>query len=136
MSEVSGEWRVASGEQKKPRYYRDLLVWQKSFDFADKVYDVTSSFPKEEVYGLTSQIRRSAVSIVSNIAEGSARNSTREFLHFISITKGSLAEIETQLMLAEKRRYLNKEALDILLKASDEISRMLTGLKRKLQESL
>lgn len=133
---MSSEIRVVSEEKRVARYYRDLLVWQKAFDFASDIYDATSTFPKDEIYGLTSQIRRASVSIASNIAEGAARNSTKEFLHFISITKGSLAEIETQLLLSERRNYLASESLNDLLKQTDEISRMLTGLRRKLQESL
>jgi four helix bundle protein len=133
---MSDEFRVVSEDKRVARYYRDLLVWQKSFDLANDVYEATSSFPKDEIYGLTSQIRRASVSIASNIAEGAARNSTKEFLHFISITKGSLAEIETQLLLAERRGYLASASLERILKQTDEISRMLTGLKRKLAESL
>ena len=125
-----------SDEKNRVRHYRDLIVWQKSFDLANHIYEATHHFPKDERYGLSSQIRRAAVSIPSNIAEGSSREGTKEFLHFISITKGSLAEIETQLMLAEKRSYLSTESLNQLLKQTDEISRMLTALKRKLQESL
>ena len=86
------------------RSFRDLLVWQKAMDLADSVYDVTAVFPKEEVYGMVSQLRRAAVSIPSNIAEGQGRNSTGEFLHFLGIAFGSLCEVETQIELSLRRK--------------------------------
>ena len=112
--------------------YRDLLVWQRAMNLAELVYKETSQFPKEEVYGLTSQMRRSAVSIPSNIAEGHARNSPAQFDQFLGISRGSLAELETQILLSEKLGFLKSEAKTLLLKQCDEVSRMLAGLKKSL----
>ena len=114
--------------------YRDLIVWQKSLDSVDLIYDVTESFPSKEVYGLTNQLRRAGVSIPSNIAEGHARQSTPEFIRFLSIARGSLAEVETQLIIANRRHYLQSDKLDNMMLLSDEISRMLVSLMNKLRE--
>lgn len=118
------------------RYYRELLVWQKGMDLVDMVYDHTQPMPREEMFGLTSQIRRSAVSVPSNLAEGHARSSTRDFLRFIAISKGSLAELETQLLIAERRHYIEKKAVNAMLDQCDEVNRMLTGLQKSLNEKL
>ena len=128
---MSGEWRVASGEV---RHYRDLLVWQKAVDWVEAIYDSTRSWPQDERFGLTSQIRRAAVSVPSNVAEGCARRSTAEFLRFLSIARGSLAEVETQIIIATRLGYLAQESQTALLEAADEISRMLAGLITKLEE--
>jgi four helix bundle protein len=128
---VSGEWRVASGEV---RHYRDLLVWQKAVDWVEAIYAATRSWPQDERFGLTSQIRRAAVSVPSNIAEGCARRSTAEFLRFLSIARGSLAEVETQIIVATRLSYLDQTSQTPLLEAADEISRMLAGLIAKLEE--
>jgi four helix bundle protein len=128
---VSGEWRVASGEV---RHYRDLLVWQKAVDWVEAIYAATRSWPQEERFGLTSQIRRAAVSVPSNVAEGCARRSTAEFLRFLSIARGSLAEVETQIIIAARLGYLAQESQTALLEAADELSRMLAGLITKLEE--
>ena len=112
--------------------YRDLIVWQKSLDLVDMIYDVTASFPATERYGLTNQLRRAGVSIPSNIAEGHARQSRQEFKRFLSIASGSLAEAETQLIIANRRHYLRSEKLEELMSLSDEISKMLASLMRKL----
>jgi four helix bundle protein len=82
--------------------YQDLEVWQKAMGLAENVYNCTMAFPKEEIYGLTSQIRRAAISIPSNIAEGASRAGTKEFLQFLHVARGSASELETQLLLAEK----------------------------------
>ena len=128
---MSGEWRVASGEV---RHYRDLLVWQKTMAWVEHVYAATRPWPADERFGLTSQVRRAAVSVASNIAEGCARRSTAEFLRFLSIARGSLAEAETQLMLGRRLGYLDDPQLEPLLDAADEISRMLSGLIAKLED--
>jgi four helix bundle protein len=128
---MSGEWRVASGEV---RHYRDLLVWQKALTWVELVYEESRSWPSDERFGLISQVRRAAVSVPSNIAEGCARRSTPEFLRFLSIARGSLAEVETQLILAQRLAYIEEAALTRLLEAADEISRMLSGLISKLEE--
>lgn len=118
----------------KVKSYRDLVAWQKAIAFADRIYDVTDAFPKHELYGLGAQLRRAAVSIPSNIAEGSARGS-KEFLHFLNIARGSLAEIETQLIIAEKRHYLIPEQMQKLLLSADELSRILMGLLKSIKSS-
>ena len=128
---MSGEWRVASGEV---RHYRDLLVWQKALTWVELVYAATREWPSDERFGMISQVRRACVSVPSNIAEGCARRSTPEFLRFLSIARGSLAEVETQLIIAQRLTYLEEAALTRLLDSADEISRMLSGLISKLEE--
>ena len=91
--------------------YRDLIVWQKSMELVERVYRMTRVFPKEELYGLSSQIRRAAVSIPSNIAEGQARKSTAEFLNFLSIAQGSRAEVETQTLIAQRLGYVTQNQI-------------------------
>jgi len=109
--------------------YRDLIIWQKSINLTKQVYILTQTFPKEEVYGLTSQIRRSSVSMPSNIAEGKGRNSDKEFIRFLQIALGSLYELQTQLELSLKLRYTNN--IDNLLKLSIEIEKMINSLITK-----
>lgn len=116
--------------------YRDLMVWQASIDLVEQVYCLTRHFPKQEMYGLSSQIQRAAVSIPSNIAEGHARDSTKEFLHHLSIGLGSLAELETQLILAERLYYLDKQILESVFSKTDKIGRMIRGLQRSLKLKL
>lgn len=128
---MSGEWRVTSGEV---RHYRDLLVWQKAVAWVEVVYAATRTWPSDERFGLTSQIRRAAVSVPSNIAEGCARRTTPEFLRFLSIARASLAEAETQLIIGQRLTYLDEAGLARLLDSADEISRMLSGLITKLEE--
>lgn len=127
---MSGEWRVASGEV---RHYRDLLVWQKAITWVERVYAITREWPSEEKYGLTSQVRRSAMSVPSNVAEGCARRSSGDFVRFLSIARGSLAEAETQLIIAERLGYIGQAELGTLLEDAAEISRMLAGLINKLE---
>ena len=115
--------------------YSDLQVWQRSMAFVKQVYEATKTFPKDELYALTNQLRRAAVSIPSNIAEGHARDSTKEFLHHLSFALGSLAEVETQLILAQDLQYLPKESLLSLIQESTEIGRMLRGLQKSLQKN-
>ena len=112
--------------------YKDLLVWQKAMDFAESVYRMTQSFPRDEVYGLTSQIRRSAVSIPSNIAEGSSRGGKKEFIQFLTIARGSASEVETQLMLA-KRIGLACENQELIPEITS-IRQMLNALIRSMRE--
>ena len=112
--------------------YKDLIVWQKAMDLVVLVYQITSLFPKEELYGLTNQVRRAAVSIPSNIAEGQARKSTLEFKHFLSIARGSLAEVETQLLIAARLNYLTEEQFLPVLDVHQEISKMIPALMSKL----
>ena len=128
---MSGEWRVASGEI---RHYRDLLVWQKAVGWVEAIYSATHGWPQDERFGLISQVRRAAVSVPSNIAEGCARRSTGDFVRFLSISRGSLAEVETQLIIATRLGYLDEPTQASLLEAADELSRMLAGLIAKLEE--
>ncbi len=113
--------------------YKDLTVWQKSIDLVTNIYELTEKFPREEIYGLTSQIRRSAVSIPSNIAEGRCRGTRADFLHFLRMSYGSGAELETQLEISKKlskTKVLNYNKVDNLL---DEVMRMLNVMITKLK---
>ncbi|MBE7447079.1 MAG: four helix bundle protein [Planctomycetia bacterium] len=112
--------------------YRDLIVWQKSIALTKKIYAFTQRFPKEEIYGLTSQMRRAAVSIACNIAEGQARNSTGEFIQFLGISKGSLAELETLLLLSKEMNFLTVENYLTLSNDCAEINKLLTALIKSL----
>lgn len=113
--------------------YRDLKVWQKAIDLTVSIYRHTRSFPKEERYGLVSQIRRAASSIPANIAEGHARRTTGEYLNSLSVAQGSQAELETFLILSERLQLLSKKESESLLEDCDEISKMLNGLSKSLQ---
>ena len=108
--------------------YKDLVAWQKSMDLVVEIYRATEGFPKHELYGLTSQIRRAAVSVPSNIAEGQAHYSKPEFRHFLRHSRGSLAEVETQLLIARRLNYLSQPPTDKLLNSVAEIGRILNGL--------
>ena len=114
--------------------HKDLLVWQKSVDMVTRIYTATKRWPKEELYGLTSQIRRAAVSIPSNIAEGAGRTGQKEFSRFLSIALGSLAEVETQILIAARLGFL-QDASDID-KGLQEIRRMIIGLNKSLESRL
>ncbi len=108
--------------------YRDLLAWQEAMKLAVMVYHFTRRFPREEIYGLTAQIRKSAASIPSNIAEGAARNSAREFYHFLGISAGSLAEVETQLELAARLEYAKLDPP--MAQQAQKVGMLLQGLRR------
>lgn len=114
--------------------HRDLLVWQESMALVTLIYQCTASFPKEEVFGLTSQMRRAAVSIPSNIAEGAARNGKREFIQFLGIARGSLSELETQILISRDLGYLSSPALEITEKI-DRLFKLLNGLLGSLQRN-
>src|SRR5580700_8782409 len=101
--------------------YRDLIAWRKAMDLVTDIYRVTKEFPRDELYGLTNQLRRAAVSTPSNIAEGQARFSRKEFHHFLSQARGSLVEIETQLMIAENLGYLSPDQTRPLLDKASEL---------------
>ncbi len=116
-------------------HFRKILVWQKSISLVTKIYKATSTFPKEEMFGLTSQIRRSSVSVPSNIAEGSGRESSKDFLRFLYISLGSIFEMQTQLEIAKNIIYINEEEFNLLYEDSREIERMLASLIRKLKGS-
>jgi four helix bundle protein len=110
------------------RSYKDLVAWQKSMDLVTATYRATAGFPKDELFGLTSQLRRAAVSIPSNIAEGQGRLSEKEFRYFLGQARGSLMEVETQLQIAENFCYLQKEKTASLLQSCAEVGRILNCL--------
>ncbi len=132
----SGQWPVTSDQCRVKRMkindYRDLIVWRKAMDLAAEVHLLSKAFPRDELYGLTSQVRRAAVSVPSNIAEGQARQSTAEFLNFLSIAQGSLAEVDTQLLLAQRFHYLTGEMTAKAASLIIEVSKMLFSLRAKL----
>lgn len=104
--------------------HHDLDVWKKAIDFVEDIYKISSNFPKEEIYGLTSQIRRASVSIPSNIAEGAARQSNKEFIQFLYIALGLISEVETQLFIAERLDFVNK---------TEQIVEQITNIKKMIQ---
>ena len=119
-------------DPKLAENFKDLLVWQKGMSIAKMVYELTRGFPSDERFGLISQMRRAAVSIPSNLAEGQARHTTGEFIQFISHSEGSLAELETQLRLSTGLGFCSEASTSPLLACMDEERKMLNGLRRKL----
>jgi four helix bundle protein len=115
--------------------YKDLIVWQKSKKMAVDFYKNTNSFPREELYGLTSQIRRSAVSVPANIAEGYGRQSTKDYLRFLKISRGSLFELQTLIEISNELEFLVKEQFKKLYEQTLEIDRMLSSLIYKVSEN-
>ena len=118
------------------RSYRDLEVWKKSIDWVEAIYRASRNWPRDERFGLISQARRAAVSVPANIAEGAERTGTREFLQFLSVAKGSLAETETHLILAGRLGFLPMMEQEPLLAQAAEIGRMLSGLTKSLRSRL
>jgi len=114
--------------------YKDLVVWQKGIDLAKLVYQLTRNFPGEEKFGLVSQMRRAAISVPSNIAEGQARHTTGEFIQFISHAEGSVAELDTQLILSVELELCAQSDVIVASETLDEIRRMLNALRRKLAQ--
>ncbi len=112
--------------------YKDLVAWQKAMDLTEHVYHQSRALPKEELYGLTMQMRRSAVSIPSNIAEGQGTHADGLFARHLSIAHGSLCELETQLLLASRLGYLKKTCLDAVLAEASEVGRLILGLGKAL----
>ena len=120
--------------EKKPiQSYRDLVVWQKVMDLAAECYRLTKGFPKEELYGITSQIRRAAVSVPANIAEGHGREHRSEFIRFLQIAQGSLKELETHLILAARVLLTTEAEIQPILEQCDQLGRQLHSLIRALQ---
>jgi four helix bundle protein len=117
--------------------HKDLILWQKAMVLATDVHRLTAKLPKHEIFGLTSQMRRSAVSIPSNVAEGAARRTTRDFIGFLHIARGSFAELETQLLLSRRIGYIDRSDLEPIMASMDEVGRLLnaviSGLKRRLK---
>ena len=120
------EQREATGS------YKNLIVWQKSIDLVRQIYKLTGQFPGEEKFGIVSQMRRAAVSIPSNIAEGQARRTTPDFIRFISNAEGSLAELDTQLIISVELEFCSKEKTAACFSLIEENRRMLNALRRKL----
>lgn len=114
------------------RSYRDLLVWQKAMDLAESAYRLTQQLPRTELYGLSSQIQRSACSVAANIAEGHGRHHTGDFLRFLAMANGSLMELETHLLLAERLSMLKSQETSLVLNLTMEIGKMLAGLIQSL----
>jgi four helix bundle protein len=118
------------------RNYRDLRVWQAAIIMARRIYALTSGFPNSEAFGLSQQLRRATVSVASNIAEGHARGSTREFLYFLSVARGSLAEVGTQLTIARQLKYGVEYDITELTEYADNMSRMLKRLEQSLRHRI
>jgi four helix bundle protein len=116
----------------KPQNYKDLVVWQKGIALAKMIYRLTQSFPSAEKFGLVAQMRRAAVSVPSNLAEGQARHTTGEFVQFISHAEGSVAELDTQLILSSELRFCDRASTTPAFELIDELRRMLNVLRRKL----
>ena len=114
--------------------FKELKVWQKAIKIVTKIYSETSSFPKEEMYGITLQIRRCAISIPSNIAEGAGRESSKDFNRFLSISLGSSFELETQLIISKELEYFNNENFKSIEKELIEIQKMIRGLQKSLKK--
>ena len=115
--------------------HRDLKVWGNSINLVTQVYQITNNFPKEELFGITSQIRRAAVSIPSNIAEGAARTSRKEFRKFLSIALGSASELETQFIISKNLNYLNPDSAESLMSELIIIQKMIQGLMKNLKST-
>jgi four helix bundle protein len=114
--------------------YKELKVWQKAMDLAEAIYEVTKGFPSEEKYGVTSQLRRCAISIPSNIAEGAGRNTNKDFNRFLDVSVGSLFELETQVLLSFRVGFLNLPSKNTLIDEVSQIHAMLIGLKKTLNK--
>jgi four helix bundle protein len=123
-----------AAKNMKIKSYRDLETWQKSIELVEEVYKETRSFPKEEIYGLISQMRRAAVSVPSNIAEGQGRDSTNEILRHLSIAYGSLCELQTQMLICYKLSYLNRQTYERLEDVSASVARLINGLANSLRK--
>lgn len=115
--------------------YQDLEVWRKAMDLVVLCYQMTNNFPKNEIYGLTSQLQRAAVSIPANIAEGREKQYSKEFLKHLAIAYGSLAELETYIQIAERLKYLKVDQSNQMLGKAAEIGRMINGLRRSLKRT-
>jgi four helix bundle protein len=119
-------------ENKKVESFKDLIVWQKGIDLVNEIYKTTRPFPKEEMYCLTSQIRRAAISVPANIAEGWGRGTTKNYIQFLEISRGSLFELNTLIIIAYNQEYISKKSCDEIENKLNEIGRMLNALITKL----
>jgi four helix bundle protein len=138
--QVSGQRLVHASQPERRimtiRNYADLVAWQKAMTLAESVYKTTQQLPREERYGLVSQMRRAAVSIPSNIAEGEGRGSDGQLLHGLTLSYGSLRELETQLLLSRRLRFLNETDTRAVLDQCDEVGRILNGLMRTVRNRI
>jgi four helix bundle protein len=114
--------------------FEELIAWQRAMDLVDMVYDITGSWPANEQFGLTAQVRRASVSVPSNIAEGQGRKNDGDFRRFLAIAYGSLMEVRTQIMIADRRGWLRNDARNGALNLLDEVARLTNGLKRSLNQ--
>ena len=114
--------------------YKKIFAWQKAMDLTDEIYSLTNTFPRDEKYNLIDQMRRAVVSIPSNIAEGRARGSDKDFLRFLAIARGSCAELETQLLISENQGYITSKQAEAILPKCDEVSRLITKLISTIKE--
>jgi four helix bundle protein len=117
---------------RKLQSFKELVVWQKAIDLSEAIYRITAEFPREEVYGLTSQMRRAAVSIPSNIAEGHGRNSRGELIQFLGHSRGSLGELEIQIIIAQRLGYVSQVSVSNIMQLVDEVGRLINGFRRAL----
>jgi four helix bundle protein len=122
------------GQQQDKGSIEGLIAWQRAMDLVDEVYRVTKRWPREEVYGLTNQVRRAAVSVPSNLAEGLGRKADGQFRHFVSIALGSLMEVKTQLLIAERQGYSRPDDLSGGLTTAEELAKILYGLMKSLSQ--
>jgi four helix bundle protein len=136
MSSLSVEVARIQNSESRIRSFRDLKVWQNAMNLVTQVYELSDKFPAKEQYTLTSQLRRAAISVPSNIAEGSSKRSLREYIRFLNIAHGSLAEIETQLEIAVRLNYISADVILKLVPQVSEIGRMLNGLINSLENKL
>ena len=115
--------------------HKDLIAWQKSIDLVVDIYEITKQFPQNEIYGLISQIRRSVISIPSNIAEGAGRKSNKELLYFLNISLGSLSELETQIIISNRLNYINEDEFMKINEKIQELFKIISGLKNSLKSN-
>ncbi len=112
--------------------YKELKIWQRSKDLSIRIYRLTSTFPEKEKFGLSNQMRRCSISVPSNIAEGSARNSNRQLEHFLNIALGSLAELDTQVIISQELKYTQSKELNLIIKEINELQKMITVFRNSL----
>ena len=127
--------KASSYIQMRGKPHKSLNVWKESIELISKVYKITNNFPRCELYGLSSQIQRAAISIASNISEGAARQTKKEFIKFLYIAQASLSELDTQFEVAKKLRYISEDLVEDLYSNIQEIDKMLTGLIRSLKNN-
>jgi four helix bundle protein len=134
---VIGIWLLVYGAEEmgnKIKNFKDLLIWQEGIEIVKDIYRLSSSFPKAELYGLSSQIRKCAVSIPSNIAEGFKRFYYKDYRRFLYIALGSAAELETQLVISEKLKYISNEEVQVIYVKLERLAKMITNLMKKLKQ--